>query len=32
MTINEYQNLALRTLNPKLNKKEILINGREFDS
>lgn len=27
MTINEYQNLALRTLNPKLNKKEILING-----
>ena len=27
MTINEYQQLAMRTLNPKLNRKEILING-----
>ena len=27
MTINEYQNLALRTLNPSLSKKDVLING-----
>ncbi len=27
MTINEYQQLALRTLNPALSKKDILING-----
>ncbi|MBR3795204.1 MAG: nucleoside triphosphate pyrophosphohydrolase family protein [Clostridia bacterium] len=27
MTINEYQNLAMRTLNPELNKKDVLING-----
>ena len=27
MTINEYQSLAMRTLNPELNKKDILING-----
>ena len=27
MNVNEYQNLALRTLNPDLNKKDILING-----
>ena len=27
MTINEYQQLAMRTLNPELNKKDILING-----
>ena len=27
MTINEYQSLALRTLNPALDKKDILING-----
>ena len=27
MTINEYQNLALRTLNPELEKKDVLING-----
>lgn len=27
MTINEYQQLALRTLNPQLNKKDVLING-----
>lgn len=27
MKINEYQELAMRTLNPKLNKKDILING-----
>ena len=27
MTINEYQNLALRTLNPELSKKDVLING-----
>ena len=27
MEINEYQKLALRTLNKDLNKKDILING-----
>ncbi len=27
MTLNEYQKLAMRTLNPKLDKKDILING-----
>ena len=27
MTINEYQQLALRTLNPELDKKDVLING-----
>ena len=27
MTINEYQKLALRTLNPDLNEKDVLING-----
>ena len=27
MTINEYQDLAMRTLNPELNQKDILING-----
>lgn len=27
MTINEYQQLALSTLNPSLNKKDVLING-----
>ena len=27
MTINEYQNLALRTLNPSLSQKDVLING-----
>lgn len=27
MTINEYQKLAMTTLNPKLNEKDILING-----
>lgn len=27
MTANEYQQLALRTLNPELSKKEVLING-----
>lgn len=27
MTINEYQKLAMRTLNPKLDKKDVLING-----
>ena len=27
MTINEYQQLAMTTLNPKLEKKDILING-----
>ena len=27
MEINEYQKLALKTLNPKLDDKEILING-----
>lgn len=27
MTINEYQKLAMRTLNPNLSDKEVLING-----
>ena len=27
MTINEYQRLAMTTLNPELSKKDILING-----
>ena len=27
MTINEYQQLAMTTLNPELNKKDVLING-----
>ncbi|MBQ8237347.1 MAG: nucleoside triphosphate pyrophosphohydrolase family protein [Oscillospiraceae bacterium] len=27
MTINEYQNLAMRTLNPTLEKKDVLINS-----
>lgn len=27
MTINEYQELALRTLNPALGPKDVLING-----
>lgn len=27
MTGNEYQKLAMRTLNPKLDKKDVLING-----
>jgi len=27
MTINEYQMLAMRTLNPALEKKDVLING-----
>lgn len=27
MTINEYQALAMTTLNPALNRKDILING-----
>ncbi|MBR3824434.1 MAG: nucleoside triphosphate pyrophosphohydrolase family protein [Lachnospiraceae bacterium] len=27
MTINEYQKLAMTTLNPYLNKKDVLING-----
>ena len=27
MTINEYQHLALRTLNPALGKRDVLING-----
>ena len=27
MTINEYQQLALRTLNPQLSEKDVLING-----
>lgn len=27
MTINEYQSLAMTTLNPELNKKDVLING-----
>ena len=27
MTINEYQSLAMRTLNPSLEKRDVLING-----
>ena len=27
MTINEYQELAMRTLNPSLEKRDVLING-----
>ena len=27
MTINEYQELAMRTLNPSLTEKEVLLNG-----
>ena len=27
MTINEYQDLAMRTLNPSLDKKDVLINS-----
>ncbi|MGN0775184.1 MAG: GNAT family N-acetyltransferase [Candidatus Ventricola sp.] len=27
MTINEYQRLAMRTLNPELDQKDVLING-----
>ena len=27
MTINEYQKLAMTTLNPKLNETEVLLNG-----
>lgn len=27
MTVNEYQNLAMRTLNPELHKKDVLINS-----
>ena len=27
MTINEYQKLAMTTLNPKLDRKDVLING-----
>jgi len=27
MKINEYQDLAMRTLNPALSKKDVLING-----
>ena len=27
MTINEYQRLAMTTLNPKLDRKDVLING-----
>ena len=27
MTINEYQSLAMKTLNPNLSEKDVLING-----
>lgn len=27
MNVNEYQKLAMRTLNPELDKKDVLING-----
>ena len=27
MTVNEYQQFAMKTLNPELSKKDVLING-----
>lgn len=27
MTVNEYQKLAMKTLNPELSQKDVLING-----
>ncbi len=27
MTVNEYQKLAMKTLNPELSKKDVLLNG-----
>lgn len=27
MTVNEYQNLAMRTLNPELSRRDVLINS-----
>ena len=27
MTVNEYQQLAMKTLNPELDRKDVLING-----
>ena len=27
MTVNEYQRLAMTTLNPELDRKDVLING-----
>ena len=27
MTVNEYQSLAMATLNPELNKRDVLINS-----
>ena len=27
MTVNEYQKLAMKTLNPELSEKDVLING-----
>ena len=27
MTVNEYQRLAMKTLNPELSQKDVLING-----
>ena len=27
MTVNEYQRLAMKTLNPQLSQKDVLING-----
>ena len=27
MTINEYQRLAMRTLNPALSRQDVLLNG-----
>ena len=27
MTVNEYQKLAMTTLNPELNRKDVLVNG-----
>ena len=31
MKINEYQELAMRTLNPDLNKKDANINAQKYD-
>ena len=27
MTVNDYQKLAMKTLNPELSQKDVLING-----
>ena len=32
MTINEYQRLAMTTLNPNLSRQDVLINGRPISN